>query len=198
MPIDDLPGFLRQLREHPTLAGLCLEFAILTAARSGEVLGACWDEMDLTTAIWTIPAPRMKALRVHRVPLSAAALAALEEVRSWQQWCEDGYDDAHGGYVFPGRRLGKSLSSMALMRALRREVQGATVHGFRSTFRDWVGNHTSYPRELAEHALAHVVGNETEQAYRRDDALERRRVLMEAWGGFCTGTPHVIPFARQA
>jgi integrase len=175
MPIDELPGFLARLREHPTLAGLCLEFAILTAARSGQVLGPRWDEMDLATAVWTVPASRMKALRVHRVPLSTAALAVLDEVRQW-------YDDVPGGHVFPGRRWGKSLSSMALMRALRREVEGATVHGFRSTFRDWVGNHTSYPRELAEHALAHVVGNATEQAYRRDDALERRRPMMEAWG----------------
>jgi integrase len=178
MAIDDLPAFMVSLRARPAVAARCLEFAILTAARSGEALGARWDEIDLAAKVWTIPATRMKARRPHTVPLSARAVAVLAEMQPLH--------DA-GGFVFPGQRPAQPLSSMALEMILRRmKVEGVTVHGFRSTFRDWCGNRTSYPRELAEHALAHVIGDKAEQAYRRDDALERRRPIMEAWAIFCS------------
>ena len=177
MAIEDIPAFMVSLRGRPAVAARCLEFAILTAARSGEALGAIWYEIDLAAKVWIIPAARMKATREHRVPLCARALAILAEMEPLR--------DA-GAYVFPGQRPAQPLSSMALEMILRRmKVEGATVHGFRSTFRDWCGNRTSYPRELAEHALAHVIGDKAEQAYRRDDAMERRRPMMEDWGAFC-------------
>ena len=176
MPIDDVPDFLASLRVRPALAGRCLEFAILTAARSSEALGAKWDEVDLEAKVWTIPADRMKAAREHRVPLSARIVVILRELEPLRE----------GEHVFPGQRRGQPLSTMALEMVLRRmKINDATVHGFRSSFRDWAGNRTSYPRELAEHALAHAIGDKAEQAYRRDDALERRRPLMEAWATFC-------------
>jgi integrase len=176
MPIDDVPSFMASLREREAVAARCLEFAILTAARSGEALGARWDEIDLAAKTWTVPAGRMKSAREHRIPLTARACAILAEMEPLRD----------GEYVFPGQRRGKPLSGMALEMVLRRMgVEGATVHGFRSCFRDWAGNRTSFPRELAEHALAHVIGDKAEQAYRRDDALERRRPLMEAWANFC-------------
>lgn len=176
MAIDRLPGFMAHLRAREAVAARCLEFAILTAARSGEALDARWSEIDVDAKIWTIPAVRMKATREHRVPLSDRAVTILQAMQLLRD----------GEFVFPGQRRGKPLSSMALEMVLRRmQVADATVHGFRSTFRDWCGNRTSYPRELAEHALAHVIGDKAEQAYRRDDALERRRPMMVAWAAFC-------------
>jgi integrase len=185
MAIDDLPGFMERLRARQAVAARCLEFAILTAARSGESLRACWDEIELGAAVWTIPAARMKATREHRVPLCARTLSILEEMEPLRD----------GDYVFPGQRTKQPLSSMALEMVLRRmDRDDVTVHGFRSTFRDWCGNRTSYPRELAEHALAHVIGDKAEQAYRRDDALERRRPMMEAWAAFCeTPVGAIVP-----
>lgn len=182
MAIEALPDFMIRLRSRTSVAARCLEFAILTAARSGEALGARWDEVDFNTRVWTIPAVRMKAAREHRVPLSARALTILQEVQPLR----------NGDHVFPGQRRGQPLSSMALEMVLRRMQAGhVTVHGFRSTFRDWCGNRTSYPRELAEHALAHVIGDKAEQAYRRDDALERRRPMMEDWAAYAGGLPPV-------
>jgi integrase len=167
MPIDDLPEFMTQLRARPAIAARCLEFAILTAARSNEALGARWDEIDLRTKVWTIPAfnpqtgRRMKAGREHRVPLADRVMEILDEMKPLMV----------GDHVFPGRRQNQPLSSTALEMMLRRmNRRDVTVHGFRSTFRDWAGNRTSYPRELAEHALAHTIGDKAEQAYRRDDA----------------------------
>jgi integrase len=186
MAIDALPGFITSLRARPAVAARCLEFAILTAARSGEALAARWDEIDLSAKVWCIPAARMKATREHRIPLSDRAVAVLLELEPLRA----------GTYVFPGQRRDQPLSSMALEMILRRmKVEGATVHGFRSTFRDWAGNRTSYPRELAEHALAHAIGDKAEQAYRRDDALERRRPMMEAWAQFCSSTngDNIVP-----
>jgi integrase len=184
MAIDDLPTFMASLRARPAVAARCLEFAVLTAARSGEALGARWDEIDLAAKVWIVPAARMKATREHRVPLCARALAILEEMEPLR----DG-----GGYLFPGHRPAQPLSSMALEMILRRmKVSGVTVHGFRSTFRDWCGNRTSFPRELAEHALSHVIGDKAEQAYRRDDALERRRPVMDAWERFLNASPDSI------
>jgi integrase len=158
------------------MAGKALEFLIPTAARSGEVLGAQRQEFDLEAKIWRIPASRMKAEREHRVPLSGRAIEILEKLAEVKT----------GAFVFPGQKPGKSLSAMALEMVLRRmKVDVATVHGFRSPFRDWCGEETHFPREVAEAALAHTIGNKAEQAYRRGDALEKRRALMDAWAAFC-------------
>jgi len=158
------------------LAAMALEFCILTATRSGEVLGARWCEIDLAAKVWAVPAARMKAAREHRIPLSDRALAILEKLAQAKT----------GEFVFPGQRVGKSLSGMAMEMCLRRmNLDAVTVHGFRSAFRDWAGNETHFPREVAEAALAHVVGDKAEQAYRRGDALEKRRGLMAAWASYC-------------
>ena len=193
MPIDDLPEFMVHLRRREAVAARCLEFAILAAARSGEALGARWDEMDLKKGVWTVPAKRMlKSDREHRVPLTARTLEILKEMESVG-------DDASSPFVFPGQRRGKPLSDMALNMVLRRMEVPDTVHGFRSTFRDWAGNRTSFPRELAEHALSHQIGDKVEQAYRRDDALERRRPLMNSWMSFCMAgdASNIVRFQRQ-
>ena len=175
MPYADVPAFVARLREREAVAALALEFSILTAARSGEVLGARWSEVDLDARVWTIPAKRMKAGREHRAPLSESALAVLEK-----------FGEARvSEFIFPGQGAGRPLSEMALRRMLGLVANVVTVHGFRSSFRDWAGNETHFPRELAEAALAHVVGDKAEQAYRRSDALEKRRALMEAWAAYC-------------
>ncbi len=176
MPYADAPAFLAKLRARDGVAALALEFTILTAARSGETRGATWQEIDLILKVWTIPAHRMKAGREHRVPLSAGALAILNRL------AEFGSESSQ--FVFPGNKIGRPLSVMALDMLLRRMQVDVTVHGFRSAFRDWCGEETSYPREIAEAALAHVVGDQTERAYRRGDALRRRRDLMSAWSDF--------------
>jgi integrase len=176
MPYADVPAFVKKLRERDATAALALEFCILTASRSGEVYGARWGEFDLTGKVWTVPAERMKATREHRVPLSAPACAIIETLST----------SRIGEFVFIGQQSEKALSSAAMEMLLRRMKAGdVTVHGFRSAFRDWVGNETQFPRELAEAALAHVIGDKAEQAYRRSDALEKRRVLMEAWANHC-------------
>ena len=171
MPYADIPAFIGKLREIESIHALALEFLVLTAARSGEVLGARWDEIDIAAKIWVIPASRMKAAKEHRIPLPSRALAIVERMAEIRT----------GDPVFPGRRRGRPLSGVTLA-AL---VPGATVHGFRSSFRDWAGEETSYPREIAEQALAHASGDATERAYRRGDALEKRRTLMEAWAKYC-------------
>jgi integrase len=176
IPYKELPAFVARLREREATAALALEFAILTAARSGEVLGARWAEIDLAAKVWTIPAERMKAAREHRVPLNERAVEILKSIGEAKV----------SNFVFPGQRPGRPLSVMALEMVLRRMgVDNTTVHGFRSAFRDWAGNETHFPRELAEHALAHVIGDKAEQAYRRSDALARRRELMDAWARHC-------------
>jgi integrase len=179
MPYDDVARFVSNLREREGIAPLALEFCVLTAARSGEVLGLRWSEIDFGRAVWTVPAARMKAGREHRVPLSGRAIAILKGLAASNQ----------GEYAFAGRRLNRPLSSMAMEMMLRRmNVTDATVHGFRSAFRDWAGNVSTFPREIIETALSHVVGDQAEQAYRRSDALEKRRNLMEAWAIYCEGT----------
>ena len=179
MPYPDLPEFTEQLRAREGVASLALEFLILTAARSGEVRGARWSEFDLKAKVWTVPAARMKAAREHRVPLSARAVEILEAVRPLVT--ADKPDKAH---VFPGPSAGKPLSENAFGALLKRMKVEATAHGFRSSFRDWAGEVSTFPREVAEAALAHVVGDATERAYRRGDALEKRRKLMDAWAGY--------------
>lgn len=178
LPWLDVPAFIEKLRQRDGVAALALEFLILTVARSGEVRGMVWDEIDEEAGMWTVPAVRMKAGKVHRVPLPDRALEILELVKPLT-----GGD----GLVFPGLR-GKPMSDMTLAAVLKRmEMTGVTVHGFRSSFRDWVFEATNFPADLAEAALAHVHGSAVERAYRRGDALDRRRVLMEAWAGFCAG-----------
>jgi len=166
---------MARLRMREGLAAQALEFAILTAARSGEVLGARWSEIDLEAKVWTVPATRVKAGREHRVPLSPRALAIVESMHTARV----------SDYVFPGYRTARPLGDMALHMVLERMEIPFTVHGFRSTFRDWCSEATNFPREVAEAALAHVVGDQTERAYRRGDALEKRRQLMDAWAGYC-------------
>jgi integrase len=190
MPYADVPAFVARLREREAVAALALEFAILTAARSGEVLGARWPEIDFDARVWTIPAKRMKSGREHRVPLSESAFAILEKLGEARV----------SEFIFPGQGAGRPLAEMVLRRMLRRDADVVTVHGFRSSFRDWAGNETHFPRELAEAALAHVVGDKAEQAYRRSDALEKRRALMEAWAQWCEpreAADNVTPLRRK-
>jgi integrase len=177
LPWREVGAFMQRLRQNSGLNARCLEFLILTACRSGEVRGARWNEIDLAHALWTLPAERTKAGREHRVPLSEPAMAVLLEM------AQLGTD----GFVFPGLKTAACLSDMALARAVRAAGGSSTVHGFRSTFRDWCAEATVlYPRELAEAELAHVVGDATERAYQRGDALERRRRMMAHWGEFCS------------
>ena len=177
MPYEDVPAFVAELRQREAMAARALEFTILTAARSGETFGATWKEIDLEAALWVVPAKRMKAGREHRVPLTPRAVEMLTEL------AELGAEP--DAYVFPGQKEGRPLSIMSMDMILRRMKVDFTVHGFRSSFRDWAGEETSFPREVAEAALAHVVGDETERAYRRGDALEKRRRLMSAWASYC-------------
>jgi integrase len=179
LPWAEIGAFMVDLRDEDNVAARALEFAILTAARNGEALGATWAEIDIQARVWTVPASRMKAGKEHRVPLSDAALRVLEAMAPLR-------DDQAGGWVFPGLRRGKPLagiSPMALLRRMQRD--DLTVHGFRSTFRDWAAEATNHPREIAEKALAHTVRDETERAYQRGDLLEKRRRLMEDWARFC-------------
>ncbi len=186
LPWQDVGGFLTALRGQAGIGASALEFTILTAARTGEVLGAQWGEIDLAAKIWTVPAARMKAGRVHRVPLSEPALAVLANMQKLRT--VDGPD----AVIFPGGRASKPLSIMAMTMVLRRMKRGdVTVHGFRSTFRDWSAEETHYPREVAEAALAHTLGNKVEAAYRRGDLFEKRRRLMDDWALFCTQAPQV-------
>lgn len=177
LPYDKLSAFMVDLRKREGMSALALEFLILTAARSGEVRGARWDEFDLKKGVWTVPAERMKAGREHRVPLSPRALdiaKSLHEVRT-------------GAFVFPAPRGGE-FSDAALGALLKRMKRTSiTVHGFRSTFRDWAAEQTSFPPEIAERALAHVNRDKVEAAYQRSDLFEKRRKLMETWARFCEG-----------
>lgn len=179
MPIDDVPGFMAKLEQNGSISALALQFLILTAARSGEARGARWSEIDLNQAVWTIPVERLKSSRrPHVVPLSARCMEILQAMAEIRR----------GDFVFSN--TGRAEISESALRKLMRDtlkVKGATMHGFRSTFRDWAGDRTSFPRETAELCLAHKFGNEVERAYRRSDDLNRRRELMNAWERFCTG-----------
>ena len=171
----DVPGLIAKLRERSGIVGRALEFLILTASRSGEVLGARWDEIGLAERVWTVPAERMKSRREHRVPLCDRALAILNEMKLYRR----------NGFVFPSERR-ENLGESPMRELLKRLGYKATIHGMRSTFRDWAGEQTNFAREVCEAALAHAIGNKVEQAYRRGDALEKRRRLMEAWADFCS------------
>lgn len=178
MPYADLPAFMVRLADKGGMGALALRVTILTAARSGEVRGATWSELDLEGAVWTIPAERMKARRLHRVPLSPAAVALFREAAAIKRAGTD--------LIFPAGS-GKALSDMTLTKVLRDMNAPCTVHGFRSTFRDWTAEQTSLPGEVAEAALAHTVPKAVEAAYRRTDFFDKRRELMDAWAGFATG-----------
>lgn len=179
MAYDLVPDFIGRLRGRDAVAARALEFLILTAARAGEVFGATWGEIDLATKLWTVPALRMKAGQEHRVPLSNRAVEILQEAMALRE------TDAASAFIFPGGRRGRPLSNMAFKALLARMSEvGFVPHGFRSSFRDWCGECTAFPREVAEAALAHLIGSSVERAYRRGDALEKRRELMAAWAGF--------------
>jgi integrase len=182
---------MSRVRARPAMAARALELLILTAARTDEVRLARWSEVDLDRAVWTVPALRMKMKREHRVPLSTAAVAVLRRLR-----IANTDSDA---LVFPGQKPGHPMSNMAMEMLLRRlAAKQCTVHGFRSTFRDWAGECTQHPREIAEAALAHAVGNETERAYRRGDSFARRRDLMEAWADYCEVVqPDMVDYVRR-
>jgi integrase len=192
LPYTEVAAFMGTLRGREGIAARALEFAILTAARTGEVIGARWSEINIAERLWNIPAERMKGGREHRVPLSAAALAIVEAMAALRR----------GEFVFPGGKSDRPLSNMAFLMLLRRTGRNnVTAHGFRSTFRDWAAERTSFPAEVAEMALAHAVGDEVEAAYRRGDLFQKRRQLAEAWARFCTASPpadQVVPIRRPA
>ena len=176
LPYSAIGAFMAELRGQEGASARALEFAILTAGRTGEIIGAAWNEIDLEARHWTVPAERMKGSREHRVPLAEPALKILQEQAKVNQ----------RGFVFPGGKAGKPLSSMALLMLLRRmKRDDLTSHGFRSTFRDWAAEQTSFPNEVAEMALAHAVSDKVEAAYRRGDLFEKRRLLMDAWAAWC-------------
>jgi integrase len=180
MPFGELPSFMTELRERDSVSARALEFTILTAARTNEVIGARWDEIDLDAGVWTVPAARMKAGREHQVPLSGRALAILKAVPR----------ETGSVYVFSRAKAGAPLSATGLLDLLRAMVgNGSTVHGFRSSFRDWCGDHTNFAREVIEHALAHRIRDKAEASYRRGDELEKRRRLMQAWSDYCASSP---------
>lgn len=192
VPYTELPEFMATLRQSESMGRLALEAVILTAARSGEVRLATWGELDLEAATWTVPAERMKAGREHVVPLSKPAVALFERMKEHRRGTGD---DA---LVFPGTKRGKPLSDMTLTKAMRDMGRQETPHGFRSTFRDWIAEQTTWPADLAEAALAHVVSDKTVAAYQRGTMLEKRRELMVAWAGYCEGATggNVVRFAR--
>lgn len=180
LPIDETPGFIRVLRQEETVVARAFEFCILNATRTNETMGMRWNEYDEKAQLWTVPAARMKAGRDHRIPLakrSQRILAEMQDIRT-------------GDFVFPGGTREKPLSSMAFLMLLRRRGRnGLTAHGFRSTFRDWAAERTSFPSEVVEMALAHTIGNKVEAAYRRGDLFEKRRQLAEEWAAFCADLP---------
>jgi integrase len=192
MPFADVPAFMEELRDRDSISARALEITILTAARTNEVVGAKWDEFDLKAGIWIVPGERMKAGREHRVPLTDRIVTILKKLPR----------EKNSLFVFPGGKARKPLSNMAMLELLRgMRGRNLTVHGFRSSFRDWCGEQTNYAREVAEAALGHVLGDKVETAYRRGDALEKRRKLMDAWARYCatpikTTGSNVMPIRR--
>jgi len=184
LPYAELPSFLANLREQEGIAACALEFLILTAARTGEVIGARWRELDLLDKTWTVPAERMKAHREHRVPLSARALDIVQKLSALRP-ADEAVD-----FVFPGGKAGAPLSNMAFLMLLRRmERADLTAHGFRSTFRTWAAERTGFQREVIEAAMAHTIESKVEAAYQRGDLFDKRRRLMQQWSTFCTAKP---------
>ena len=177
LPYSEISAFVAELRRDTSMAARALEFTILTAARAGEVIGARWEEINAAERLWTVPADRMKAGREHRVPLSEAAMAILAKLA----------EKRSGEFIFPGAKAGRPVGDSTLFDLLKRLNRDTTTHGFRSTFRDWAAERTAFPSEVAEMALAHVVGDKTEAAYRRGDLFAKRRQIMDAWAQFCAG-----------
>jgi integrase len=192
LPYREIGAFIAELRRQEGLAASALQLAILTALRTKEVLGAPWSEINVADRLWTIPAERMKAEKEHRVPLSAPAIAILEDMAQLRD----------GEFVFPGANRGSPLSNMAMLMLLRRMGRSdLTVHGFRSTFRDWAAEETHFPAEVVEMALAHRVSGKVEAAYRRGDLFQKRRQLMDDWSKFCATPPasgRVVPIRQAA
>jgi integrase len=191
IPYGELPAFMQELRARDGISARALEFTILTASRTGEAMGARWEEINLEQRMWMVAADRMKSGREHRVPLARRAIAIIKEMTSIRQ----------NDFVFPGWKLGRPLSNMALLMLLRDMRSGLTVHGFRSTFKDWCAEATHVPNFVSEAALAHVVADKVESAYRRSDLFEKRRKLMEAWAAYCARAPasgKAVPLERQA
>ena len=193
LPYADLPAFMGALSAQPGTGALALAFTILTAARTGETIGARWSEINLEAKLWTVPAEHTKAMREHLVPLSDQALAVLATVKG-------AMDTKPDAFVFAGRHPHKGLSNMSLLKVLERmKREDLTTYGFRSTFRTWAAEATELPREVAEAALAHVIADKTEAAYQRSTFFEKRRRMMAAWGAFCVDgqcSADVIPLRR--
>jgi integrase len=191
---DQLTAFMRALRDEEGIGARALEFAILTAARTGEVIGLRWSEVKWPEKMWTIPADRMKAGKEHRVPLPVRALDILSEMNALRE----NDQETIGDFVFPGAKPGKPLSNMAMDMLLLRMKSDVTVHGFRSTFRDWASERTNFPNEVVEMALAHTISSKVEAAYRRTDLYDKRRKLMEAWATYCATPEHgkLVTFER--
>lgn len=189
LPHVDMGSFVQTLRQQPGLDACALEFVILTATRTSETLGAKWAEVDFANKVWTIPAERMKTGKEHRIPLSDQAMAVIERAKKltkYKTWIDGAWKQADSEFIFSGRKLIKPLSNMTMLQLLRRlERQDITVHGFRSTFRDWAAERTNFQREVIEAALSHAVENQVEAAYFRSDLFDKRRKLMDAWGGYC-------------
>jgi integrase len=188
MDYREVPAFIERLRADANIAAHALEFTILTASRSNETFGAQWSEIDLRAKVWVLPKERMKSGREHRVPLSGRAVEILERLSEARTGC----------YIFPSPRGDRPLSHIAMQKVLTRlGVENATVHGFRSSFRDWAGHETHFPREICEQALAHRLGDAAELAYKRGDFLEKRRELMEAWARYCgPNAGNVLDFSK--
>ena len=176
LPYAEMGTFMQSLRHEEATAARALEFLILTATRTSEAIGVRWDEIDQDKALWVIPADRMKTGKEHRIPLSAPALAIIKQLAKTKE----------SEFVFPGVKKGKALSTNALLKHLTRmDRNDITAHGFRSTFRDWAAESTNYPRDVAEMALAHTIGDKVEAAYRRGDLMEKRKRMMDDWAKFC-------------
>jgi integrase len=193
LPYRGISDFMARLRDDESLSSYCLRFTILTGARTGEAIGARWEEFDLHAGIWTIPASRMKGNREHRVPLSKPVVMLLDALKTIAKT---------GDFVFPGASAAKPMSNMAMLKRLKRMGRSdLTVHGFRSTFRDWAAEQTAFPAEVAEAALAHAVGDKVEAAYRRGDLFEKRRKLMTAWASFASNADErgkIVPIREAA
>jgi integrase len=193
MDYRDLPGYFQALRKRDSVATRALAFTILTAARNGEARAVTSDELDLKGKVWTIPDNRMKADREHRVPLSAEALKIIKEMEPFKRHTDH--------FIFPGQAHAKPISEASLLKIVKQQDKTLTVHGFRSTFRDWCAEQTSFPREVAEAALAHSIRDKTEAAYQRGDLFEKRRQLMDQWMQYCLkgkGKAKVVPIRKKA
>jgi integrase len=191
LPYSDIPDYFRKLRKVESLASKALAFLIITATRSGEARGATWNEIDLDAGVWNIPPNRMKSDRPHRIPLTSEALKILNEVKPFEK----------DNFVFPGLGKDKPISDAAIRKLLKQSYPELTVHGFRSSFRDWCAEITNFSNEVAEATLAHVIKDKTEAAYRRGDLFVKRRKLMDTWTSYCINdkkVADVVPIKKKS